>query len=87
MIRPIQIRGFGTLEQRSYLLLSLAVGGLSADIPRQCRAIASWLRHIKIHPQFKSSLISDEGKVSGGFRDISLLDYSDRAAFQLRMTE
>lgn len=62
MITPIPIAGLGKLEKRAYLLLSLAVGGLTAaDNPdRQTRAVQTWRRFIGLHPQFKSPLVGDD---------------------------
>jgi len=57
MITPIPIKGFGTLEQRAYLLLSLAVGCFGVSKERQNEAIEVWQRFVVAHPQFKSPLI------------------------------
>ncbi len=53
------IKGFGTLEQRAYLLLSLAVGGLGASPQRQAKAVRLWRIFVSNHPRFKSPLISE----------------------------
>jgi len=58
MITPIPIKGFGTLEQRAYLLLSLAVGCFGISRERQDKAIEVWQRFVTAHPKFTSPLVS-----------------------------
>lgn len=59
MITPIPVKGFGTIEQRAYLLLSLAVGCFGISLERQTKAATAWRRFIIAHPQFKSPLVPD----------------------------
>jgi hypothetical protein len=49
----------GTLEQRAYLLLSLAVGGLGASWQKRMRALELWRRFIARHPKFTSPLVTN----------------------------
>lgn len=59
MITPIPIKGFGTVEQRAYLLLSLAVGCFGISRERQIEAAGVWRRFVAMHPRFKSPLVPD----------------------------
>lgn len=59
MIRPIPVKGLGTLEQRAYLLLSLAVGCFGISKERQQESAAVWRKFVVAHPQFKSPLVPD----------------------------
>lgn len=69
-ITPITIRGLGTLQQRAYLLLSLAVGGLTAheNSERQSRAVSLWGRFVRQHPEFESPLINTQQREGRGCR-------------------
>ena len=54
------MKGLGTLEQRAYLLLSLALGGLTAhgNPQRQRRAWKLWVAFTRKYPRFTSPLIA-----------------------------
>lgn len=58
------VKGLGTLQQRAYTLLTAALGERGYSGERQRLAITAWLRFAHRHPQFRSSLVNDDGQVA-----------------------